>query len=274
MLSLCSWKCEIFSASFSNTEHFSLPREIDSLAWWLEFIKSLVDASPLPTAGSLLGRLGMYTNHYTQPANGSVFRGLQGSLPARPLHRLPWRVVYIDLTPFKEEKAIFPLENTRDWGVRRLAVKEDALHVDACWLCLEAYSSARSPGEVLAERLKLGIVSMCHFWCDEPWSLVKGIARGQVVYLGVTHCCNFVWFHSWWHLMVCVWILAAAYPRLVLFLSLFLVVPLLAALSPQIETVPIFQTQPMSSSFPKVFLGQIRSTSATFFFFFFTLFHS
>lgn len=110
---------------------------------------------------------------------------------------------------------------------------------------------------------------MCHFWCDEPWGLVKGIARGQVVYLGVTHCYNFVWFHSWWHLMVCVWMLAAAYPRLVLFLSLFLVVPLLAALSPQIETVPIFQTQPMSSSFPKVFLGQIRSTSATFFFFFY-----
>lgn len=55
------------------------------------------------------------------------------------------------------------------------------MHTDACCLCLEADSSARNPGETLAERLKLGLVNMCHSWCDEPWGLVKGTSRGQVV---------------------------------------------------------------------------------------------
>lgn len=55
MLRLCSWKCEISSASFSNTEHFSIPQEIDSLAWWLEFIKSLVEGLCFPHRKGLSG---------------------------------------------------------------------------------------------------------------------------------------------------------------------------------------------------------------------------
>ena len=55
MLRLYSWKREIFSASFSNTEHFSIPQEIDSLAWWLEFIKRLVEGLSFPHRKGLAG---------------------------------------------------------------------------------------------------------------------------------------------------------------------------------------------------------------------------
>lgn len=65
--------------------------------------------------------------------------------------------------------------------MRRFVVKKDALHVAACRLSLEACSSARNSGEVLAERLGLAVLSMCHFWCDEVWSSVKGRARSQGV---------------------------------------------------------------------------------------------
>lgn len=58
--------------------------------------------------------------------------------------------------------------------------------------------------------------------------------------------------------------LAAARSLLVLLLSLFLVVPLLAALSLQIQTVSVSQTQLISSSLPKVFHGQIHSISDAF----------
>lgn len=40
--------------------------------------------------------------------------------------------VCIDLIHFEEEKAIFPLECVGDRGLRRLAVSEDAVHMDAC----------------------------------------------------------------------------------------------------------------------------------------------
>lgn len=55
MLRLYSWKREIFSASFFNTEHFSIPQEIDSLAWWLEFIKRLVEGLSFPHRKGLAG---------------------------------------------------------------------------------------------------------------------------------------------------------------------------------------------------------------------------
>lgn len=54
-------------------------------------------------------------------------------------------------------------------------------------MCLEADSSARNPGEILAERLKLGVVNMCHAWCDEPWGLVK-VPLEAKQYLSFTHC--------------------------------------------------------------------------------------
>lgn len=57
---------------------------------------------------------------------------LMEGFPAHP-QCLPGGVVCIDLTPFKEEKTIFPLENTRDSGGRGLTVKEDTLPLDdAC----------------------------------------------------------------------------------------------------------------------------------------------
>lgn len=78
-------------------------------------------------------------------------------------------------------------------------------------MCLEADSSARNPGEILAERLKPGVVNMCHSWCDEPWGLVK-VPLEAKQYLSFTHCFSFVWFHSWWHVKACMWMLAAASP--------------------------------------------------------------
>lgn len=164
------WGCALddvnsFLLHFLMQGIFSLPQEIDSQAWWLEFIKGLVDASPPPHCRELAWRVG----HLNKPLHPACwcrcFLGVPGQRACTPSPN-SWRVVCIVLTHFEEQKAVFPLENTRERGVRRLAVKEDALHMGACWLCLEAYSSARNPGEVLAERLKLGVVRRCHFWCE------------------------------------------------------------------------------------------------------------
>lgn len=167
------WKCKVFPESISNKGHFSLLQEIGYLAWWLGFIENLVARPPQPpTHGAPSGTLGDLKEPFHHVCHwGRNFQGA-ATVPAHSLPRLAWRgLLYVLSYLFwRGERLQSSLWERERLGCEKARSQERGSDTDACWLYLQAAPLPENL-ERFCGRGRCWELSLCHFWCDEAWSV-------------------------------------------------------------------------------------------------------